>query len=163
MAAFAIEKEVWALLALVYLMLAILPLRWRVLGAANRLRAQGIVVPIDARDLEGDAARVVFREAHGTLQWNHGSKQVAAVMEQVVDAVNARRPSLGASAALAGAWILSLILAVMTLAQMVVPRHRPMDSWRLAPQPFNLRLRPPRLLAPEPSAPTPADEPPRGE
>ncbi len=149
LAAVGIKTEVWALLAFAYLMLAILPLRWRVLGAAGRLRAQGVSVPVDARDLDGDAAQAVFREARGALQWDRGSKQVAGVMNQVVDAVNARPPSLGASAALAGAWVLSLVLAVVTFLLLVVPRPRSEGPWGgdpLAPGQFHLQLRPPKLL-----------------
>ena len=149
LAAVGIKTEVWALLAFAYLMLVILPLRWRVLGAASRVRAGGVSVPIDARDLDGDAAQVVFREARGALKWERGSKQVAAVMEQVVDSINARPPSLGESVALAGAWIMSLVLAVVTFMLLVIPRTRSDGAWRVAPRApgqFNLQLRPPKLL-----------------
>jgi Zn-dependent protease len=148
MAAIAIKTEVWALLVFVYLMLMTLPLRWRVLGAASRLRAQGVSVPIDARDLDGDAARTVFREAHGALQWDRGAKQVAAAMNQVVDAVNASPPSLGASAALATTWVLSVVLAAVTFV-LLVPRPRSYDPRRMAapmPGQFHLQLRTPSLL-----------------
>jgi Zn-dependent protease len=156
MAAVAIKAEVWALGIVAYLMLAILPLRWRVLRAADRVRAQGVAVPVDARDLEGDAARLVFREAYDALKWNHrGAKQVATGMELVVDAVNASRPSVGASAALAAAWLLSVLLAFKTLT-LVVPRYHP-ESWQFAPRPrpLNLQLRPPRVLDQKPETPAP--------
>ena len=162
MAAIGIKTEVWALLAFAYLMLAILPLRWRVLGAAIRLRGQGVAVPIDARDLDGETARAVFSEARGALRWERGSKQVAGVMEQVVDAVNARQPSLGASAALAGAWILSLALAVATFALLIIPRPHSDWPWRaapLAPVPFHLQLRPPKLLEGRSNGTAPDREP----
>lgn len=158
MAAYAIKAEAWALLVVVYLMLGLLQLRWRVLGASDRVRAQGIAVPIDARDLDGDAARLIFREARGAMKWSRGSKQVAGVMEMVVDAVNASRPSIGASGALAGAWVLSVLLAFKTIA-LVVPHPQP--SWQIPPRPrpMNLQLRPPRLLDQRPGTPAPAEEP----
>ena len=162
LAAVGIKTEVWALLAFAYLMLVILPLRWRVLGAAGRLRAQGISVPVDARDLDGDAARAVFHQARSALQWTHGSKQVAGVMEQVVDAVNARQPSLHASAALAGTWVLSLTLAVVTFALLVIPRTRSEGPWKVAPLTpgqFHLQLRPPKLLEERSNGTTPDREP----
>jgi Zn-dependent protease len=160
LAAVAVELESVALGVVAYLMLAILPLRWRVLRAADRVRAQGVAVPVDARDLEGDAARLVFREAYDALRWNHrGAKQVATGMELVVDAVNASRPSAGASAALALAWLLSVILAFKTLT-LVVPPHRRPEVWQTAPRPqtLDLRLRQPRLLIEQPETPAPADE-----
>jgi Zn-dependent protease len=153
MAALALWSQVWSLLFFAYLMLVTLPFRSRVLRAAGRLRAQGIAVPADARELEGDTARAVFLEARGTLQWNQGSKQVAGAMEQVVDAVNATRPSLGASTALATTWLLSLVLAVVTLALLVGPRARLDPAPALAPDAppdFHLQLRPPELLGPRP-------------
>jgi Zn-dependent protease len=162
MAAIGIKTEVWALLAFAYLMLVTLPLRWRVLGAASRLRVQGISVPIDARDLDGETARAVFREAHGALQWDRGSKRVAAVMDQVVDSVNARPPSLRASAALAAAWVLSLVLAVVTFVLLVTPRPRsdePRQAAPLTPGQFHLQLRPPKLLEERSSGTTTDGEP----
>jgi Zn-dependent protease len=162
LAAVGIKTEVWALLAFAYLMLAILPLRWRVLGAAGRLRGRGVSMPVDARDLDGDEARAVFSEARGALQWDRGSKQVAGVMEQVVDAVNARPPSLRASAALAAAWLLSLVLAVVTFVLLVIPRPRSDEAWRVAPLTpgqFHLQLRPPKLLEERSNGTTPDREP----
>ena len=122
LAAFAITKEVWALLAFVYLMLVILPLRWRVLGAASRLRARGSRCRSTPRsEWRGGAGG--FPRGARRLPVEPRVQAGRRVMEQVVDAINARPPSLGASAALAGAWILSLVLAVATLAPMVVPRR----------------------------------------
>jgi hypothetical protein len=160
MGAVAIKTETWVLAIVAYLMLASLPLRWRVLRAADSVRAQGGAIPTEARDLEGDAARLVFREACDALKWNHrGPNQIADGMERIVEAVNANRPSAGASVGLATAWVLSVLVAFMTLTLVVRQHHRP-EPWQLAPrlEPPNLQLRQPRLLDQQSETPAPADQ-----
>lgn len=44
LAAVGLSTHVWALLFFAYMMAVTLPFRWRVLGAASRLRAQGVAV-----------------------------------------------------------------------------------------------------------------------
>ena len=121
MAAYAVYSESVVLGIFAYLMLMILPHRWRLLGAARCLREGGRVIPVDARQMDDEVGREVFREAEKVLTKtkaltkNHTTKVVAATMEQLVDAAGARPPSVGASLALAFTWFIAFVLALVTL------------------------------------------------
>jgi Zn-dependent protease len=144
--ALAIKSVVLGLLA--YFMLMVLPFRWRVLGEAHRLRAEGLALPLDARDLDDQVGPRVFAAAHGLLKSNHRSRTVAGAMEQLVDAVNARPPSVGASFLLIGTWLAGLIFAMVTLVFVYRPHSPPAPP---APDALpRLELQAPELRAPRP-------------
>lgn len=122
MAAFALWAESIVLGVLVYLMLIILPYRWRLLGVARRLREEGHVMPVEARELDDEVGRVVFTHAHQVLtDKNQRPKLIAPTMDQLVDAVSARPPSIGASFALTFTWLAGLVFAIVTLALVYGP------------------------------------------
>jgi hypothetical protein len=120
MAAVAIDSRSIALGVFTYLMLALVPYRWRLLGKARQLRDGGVPLPPDARELDDETGRGVFMAASG-LTTRDSAKTVAAVMEQLVDAVNARPPSLGGSLALASTWFVALVFAFGTLGLLYRP------------------------------------------
>jgi Zn-dependent protease len=142
--ALAIESVVLGVLA--SFMLIVLPFRWRLLGQAHRLRAEGLVLPLEARDLDDRAGPRVFAAANGLLKSDHRPRTVAGAMEQLVDAVNARPPSVGASLALIGTWLAGLVFAMVTLVFLYRP---PSASAPPAPDAFpRLQLQPPELRRP---------------
>jgi hypothetical protein len=121
MGAYALYAQSGVLGIFACLLLMILPYRWRLLGAARRLREGGRAIPADARQMDDEVGREVFREADRVLSRNQGlaknpsTKNIAAAMEQLVDAAVARPPSVGASLALAFTWFIGLVLALVTL------------------------------------------------
>ena len=121
MIAYAVSTGSWVLGIFAYLMLMVLPHRWKVLGAANQLRASGVTLPADARELGDDVGRTVFASARGLLS-QRGPAAVAAIMEQLVDAAAARAPGFWGSMLLGGAWMMSLILAVVAAVLLVGTR-----------------------------------------
>ncbi|HEY0706458.1 MAG TPA: hypothetical protein VGG33_06670 [Polyangia bacterium] len=116
----AIALETWVLGIFAYLMVIVLPFRWRLLGAAAQLRDDGPALPPVARELTGDAARTVFMKARA-LHKDRIPKNLAPTMEQLVDATNLRSPSLIASVALFATWTLSLLLALVALVLLYTP------------------------------------------
>jgi Zn-dependent protease len=121
--ALALESVALGLLA--YFMLIVLPFRWRLLGEARRLRAEGLVFPLDARDLNDQVGPRVFVAAASVVKQNRRPRTVAGAMEQLVDAVNARPPSVGASLALIGTWLAALVFAMVTLVFVYRPAAPP--------------------------------------
>jgi Zn-dependent protease len=95
-------------------MLMVLPYRWRVLKAADRIARAGIPLPVDATAVDGDAGRTLFIEARGVVRPDYQSKAqyVAAAMQQVLDAARSKRPSAEASIVLATVLIAAVVLGV---------------------------------------------------
>jgi Zn-dependent protease len=95
------------------LLLVSMPFRYRLLRAAEALRAQPIAIPADPRALEGEAGRMVFDAARATVATRHRwkARRVADVMGQLVDLVSRKLPGLRASAGLLIAWALGIALA----------------------------------------------------
>ena len=144
MGAYAVYAQSWVLGIFAYLMLMILPHRWRLLGAARRLREGGRVIPADARQMDDEVGREVFREADQVLTKNRTTKYIAATMEQLVDAAGARPPTVGASLALAFTWFIGLVLALVTLV--LIAKATPfVPAGDITPQ-----------VEPSPEAPRPA-------
>jgi Zn-dependent protease len=130
----AIDSGSYALGIFTYLMLIGLPFRWRLLGAADRWRRSGVPLPLDARELVADqTGRAVFAQASDVVK-RDSPKMIASAMEQLVDAVNARPPSFGASAALMFAWLLAFPLALVALGLLYRPPLSP-GSTTLVPPP----------------------------
>jgi Zn-dependent protease len=132
MAWFAITTESVALGIVAYLMLVVLPYRWRLLGCAQRLRDDGRPLPFDARDLDDDAGHTLFASANSLLT-RKSPKSLAAAMEQLIDAVHARSPSLGGSVALLMTWLLGFVLAFGTLVLNYAPSKSPAATQTLIP------------------------------
>lgn len=148
----AVKTGSWALGFFAYLMLIVLPHRAKVLGAARRLRDDGVALPFEAKELEGEAARIVFTRAR-EIPKDRSTRNVAATMEQLVDAANVRPPSIAASFALGIAWGLALLFAVITLVLVFAPlRPKENDSLPRSttmPGQFQLQLHKPKLLESE--------------
>jgi hypothetical protein len=95
-----------------------------VLGGAKRLRDKGLAFPADPAALDGDVGRAVFLEAREAInpQYRDRTPNVAAAMEQLLDAATARHPSVGASLALGFALLVSFVLAAAALFLLVQQR-----------------------------------------
>jgi Zn-dependent protease len=119
--ALAINWKSFALGALAYLMLIILPYRSRLLNAAGRIRAAGLSLPADPAALDGDAARALFLEARKVTGEQRGTRPpaLAAAMEQLLDAATTQRPSWGASVLLGLALFVTFVLGAAGLALLV--------------------------------------------
>jgi Zn-dependent protease len=113
-----------ALGILAYFMVMLIPYRRRVLGGAKRLRDKGLAFPADPAALDGDVGRAVFLDAREAInpQYRDRTPNVAAAMEQLLDAATARHPSVGASLALGFALLVSFVLAAAALFLLVQQR-----------------------------------------
>ena len=113
-----------ALGILAYFMVMLIPYRRRVLDGARRLRDKGLELPADPTALDGDVGRAVFQEAREAVHPQHRDRtaNVAAAMEQLLDAATARHPSVGASLALGFALLVSFVLAAAALFLLVQQR-----------------------------------------
>jgi Zn-dependent protease len=120
----AINWHSIALGILAYFMVMLIPYRKRVLGGAKRLRDKGLALPPDPTALDGDVGRAVFLEAREAVnpQYRERTPNVAAAMEQLLDAATARHPSVGASLALGFALLVSFVLAAAALFLLVQQR-----------------------------------------
>jgi len=109
---------------LAYFMVMLIPYRKRVLGGAKRLRDKALALPRDPAALDGDVGRAVFLEAREAVnpQYRERTPNVAAAMEQLLDAATARHPSVGASLALGFALLVSFVLAAAALFLLVQQR-----------------------------------------
>ena len=89
--------------------LTALPLRHRLLAAAQALRAGHVRVPGDPRELNGEAGRAVFLAARDALP---GKRRTAAAtargMSAIVDLLSRTVPSRGHTAALLAAWAMGV-------------------------------------------------------
>ena len=104
-------------------MLMLIPFRWRVLKAADRVVAAGIPLPTDAAALEGEAGRLVFNEARSALtsEGNRKPPAIAGAMEQVLDAAIAKRPSAEASIGLGVTLFVAFVIGAVALMLVAAP------------------------------------------
>jgi len=122
-AALALSWESIGLGIMATFMLILLPYRWRILKAADRIARAGIPLPAEAAALDVDAGRALFLEARSAVHQDYRSKaaNVAAAMQQVLDAARAKRPSAEASILLGMALIVAVALGVGALV--LLARH----------------------------------------
>jgi len=107
--------------------LVALPLRHKLLRAAQVLRERRLSVPGDARDLDGEVGREVFLHAWNVLpEKRRSDKQVASAMESLVDLVSRTVPSLSQTVALLSAWAVGLAAAAGSVWLLKTPSL----SWR---------------------------------
>jgi hypothetical protein len=104
-------------------MLMVLPFRWRVLKAADRVAAAGVPLPTDAAALDGEAGRIVFLEARGALSPQAQGKpaSLAGAMTQVLDAAIAKRPSAEASIGLGVTLLVAFVIGAVALILVAAP------------------------------------------
>jgi len=89
-----------------------LPMRHKLLRAAQALRERRLSVPGDARELDGAVGREVFLHAWKVLpEKRRSDKQVASAMESLVDLVSRTVPSPSQTVALLSAWAVGLAAA----------------------------------------------------
>lgn len=152
-AAVAIKLESWVLGGFAYLMVLVLPHRWRLLGAARRLRDSGRALPADPRDLDDELGRVAFLEVDG-FRSDQNVKTLASLMDQLIEAAHAQPPSVKASLALGFTWFIGLVFALVTLVMVYSPPPAASVGGESPPaalpsalpdpdRPDRLRLRPP--------------------
>jgi Zn-dependent protease len=122
--ALALAWQSIALGVLAYLMIIILPYRGRLLDGARRLRGAGLALPSEPAALDGDVGRAVFLEARKSLgaQAQNRIPNLAASMEQLLDAATVQHPSWGASLLLGFALLVSLVMAAA--AFVLLSQHR---------------------------------------
>jgi hypothetical protein len=116
-AALALNWQSIGLGVMAWFMLMVLPFRWRVLKAADRIARAGLPLPADATALEGETGRALFMEARNTITADNQRKPatVASAMQQVLEAANAKRPSLEESIMLGTALFVAFVLGVAAL------------------------------------------------
>jgi Zn-dependent protease len=123
-AALALHFQSIALGFMASMMLFTLSYRWRVLKAADRIARSGMPLPTDPAALEGETARALFDEARDTIAAADSRKKppvIAAAMTQVLDAANAKCPSLEASILLGTALFVAFVLGVAALFSLATP------------------------------------------
>jgi Zn-dependent protease len=98
-------------------MLLLLPYRWRILKAADRIVRANVALPVEAAALEGETGRALFVEARGVVREDYRSKApyVAAAMQQVLDAARTKRPSAEASIVLGTVLAAAFLFGVAAL------------------------------------------------
>jgi hypothetical protein len=87
-----------------------LPLRNKLLKAAQALREKDLALPDDARDLDGEPGRAVFQHAWDALDERRrkSSRNMASMMESLVDLVSRTVPSSRQTVLLLCAWAVGL-------------------------------------------------------
>ncbi len=133
-----------------------LPARFRRLRAAGALRARGLEVPADARDLDGDVAREVFVAARQAAAKEHQSNPavIAAGMGDLVELTNRNLPTAAQSLALIGTLGLSLGVAAAGYTLLTAPSWRDFADSR-AGFSISLPARPQLRESDQTSAPAP--------
>lgn len=97
--------------------------RWRLLGAAEEVRHQGLTVPADARELQGEDGRRLVGLARDTLQGTNRDsvRTVGSVVEQLVDVLSYQRPSFIVGAAVMLGWLAALGVSAVGMAALATP------------------------------------------
>jgi Zn-dependent protease len=107
--------------------LVTLPMRHKLLRAAQALRERRLSVPGDARELDGEVGREVFLHAWNVLpEKRRSDTQVASAMESLVDLVSRTVPSPSQTVGLLSAWAVGLAAAAGSVWLLKTPSL----SWR---------------------------------
>jgi Zn-dependent protease len=119
--ALALQSVVFGVVAA--LVLLVLPYRWRVLKAADRIVRAGMPLPAEAVLVEGEVGRALFSEARTALgpQGQGKPASVAAAMEQVLDAALSKPPPAEASIGLGLTLFVAFVLGVVALVFLTPP------------------------------------------
>jgi Zn-dependent protease len=119
----AVSASMWMLLVFALFGLVMLPMRWRVLGAAQAVRQAFPSLPRDPEALDELHASWLFNQARGVLQGKARSQPqpIANLMEAMLDATQPPPRAL-ASVGLVSLYVVAVVLALVGVVTLAGPR-----------------------------------------